>query len=232
MLSWEDVHAATRPLRFIFFGGLLCIVDVTISETVNGVGWRFDILNDTVGAILITVGVFRLARAPVPGPYARAMAFVKVVAVVSIAQTVLKYFVFPRPSLLSVALSLLGFCQLAATMLFCLAMRWFCEAAGLAPVARSWRTTFLLFCFLYVLPLALLELMGLVTALTDKPLHVNLGPAGLLAIPVIAVPLVHLFVSTSRMRRAAERGLSGEAAPGGFPVIVPGAPDGTDLSDG
>ena len=220
MLSWQDVHVAVKPLRLIFWGGLLCILDLTFSSTTNGSGYRCDVLDDTVGAVLITFGVFRLGRAPVPGAYAGVMRFVKVVAVASIVETAIKHVIFDEPAVLTLALTVVGLCQLAATILFCLAMRWFCEEAGLPLVAGSWRVTFWLFCLLYAAPLAVLYVASLFAAAAGTSFNVNLGPAGLLLIPVFLIPMIHLFVSTSRMRRAAERGAA-MPPPGGFPVILP-----------
>jgi hypothetical protein len=180
------------------------------------------VLDDTVGTLLITFGVFRLARAPVPGRYASVMTFIKIVAVASVVETAIRHFVFPQQPGLALLLGALGLCQLAATILFCLAMRWFCEEAGLPQVAQSWRLTFLLFSFIYALPLGFSYVASLIAMATNASFHINLGPAGLLLLPVFAVPLIHLFVSTSRMRRAAESGTAGLIpTPGGFPVILP-----------
>jgi hypothetical protein len=226
MLSWENVHAAVRPLRMIFWGGLLWIFDVTFTSTTNGQGFRFDILNDTLATILITIGVFSLAGAPVGGRFASVMMFVKVVALLSIAETALKHFVFAHSAPLDFTLGLLSLAQLVATILFCLAMRWFCEAAGVPDVARSWHATFLLFCVLYAAPLGIFYALGLLAMSTGSSFHIDLGVAGLLLVVVFAIPLVHLFVSTSRMKRAAESGRAGNhAAPGGFPVAPIGESD-------
>ncbi len=46
MLSWQHVHAAVKALRWIFIGGILWIVDVKFNS--------FDVLDDTVGTLLIT----------------------------------------------------------------------------------------------------------------------------------------------------------------------------------
>jgi hypothetical protein len=223
MLSWEQVHAAVRPLRWIFWGGILCIFDVTFSSTTNGEGFRFDLLDDTLGAVLITWGVVRLARAPVPGRYGAVMRFVVGVAAATIVETAIKHWVFPHPDWLSFLLTVLGLCQTAAIILFCLAMRWFCEEAGLPRVAASWRVTFLLYVVLYGVPMGLLQLAGLVATMTGGSFHWDLGAGAVLLVAGVLVPLVHLFVSTSRMRRAAE-GLRMDHVPppGGFPVVFPG----------
>ncbi len=223
MLSWDYVNAAIRPLRFIFWGGILWIFDLTFSTTTGGTGFRCDLLDDTLATILIAVGVFRLARTPIPGKYATVMAFIKGVALASIAETALKHFIFPHPAPLEILLLVLGICQLTATLLFCLAMKWFCRTAGLLKVAASWNVTLLLFCAVYLLPLGLFYLAGLIVILAHGSFNIDLGPAGLLLLPVFAVPLIHLFISTSRLRRTAELGRVAPPAPGGFPVTFPPA---------
>jgi len=219
MLSWEQVQAAVRPLRLIFWGGILWLIDFSFSSTTNGEGFRCDVLDDTVGTVLITVALFRLSAAPVPGRYASVMFAIKVIAICSVVETVIKHFIFPHPAPLDFIFGVLGLAQLLGTVLFCMAMKWFCIDAGMIQVAESWRVTFLLFCFLNALPLGLLNLASMFAMITDSSFHVNLGPAGLLLLPVILLPLIHLFISTSRMRRAAEVGLT--SPPGGFPVVLP-----------
>ena len=217
MLSWKDVQAAVKPLRLIFWGGILWIFDLSFTTLNNGTGFRCDILDDTVGTLLITIGVFRLAKAAVPGRFRAVMRFVKVIAIASIAETALKHFVFAHPAPLDFILTAVGLCQLAATILFCLAMKWFCDEAGLPGIARSWKITFLLFCFIYALPLGLFYIAVLNTIMGGSAVNFDLGAGGLLLLPVSAVPLVYLFISTSRMHKGAQLGMVEWSAAGGFP---------------
>ena len=233
MLDWQQVHAAVRPLRLIFWGALIWIIDLTFTTTTNGTGFRFDLLDDTLATVMISVAVFRLARAPVPRPYPAVMAFIKVVAILAVCDTALRHFVFDRPAILAFASESIGLGELIATTLFCLAMKWFCQAAALPRPAASWRVTFLLFVIIYALPLGVLSILALISLITDRPpLQVNLGAPGLLLLPLFIVPLVHLFVSTSRMRRVADAGVTPlDHAAGGFPVVIPNAASEEPRSD-
>jgi hypothetical protein len=204
MLSHEQIHAAIKPLRLIFWGGILWIFDLSFSTTSNGSGYRCDVLDDTVGTILIAIGVFRLSQAPVRGDYSTLMLIVRLTLLASIIETAMKHFIFVHPAPLDFLLSLLGLCQLTATILFLVAMKQFCTEANLQNVAASWQVTFLLFCFIYALPLGFMYLAALIALLGGTSFNVNLGAAGLLLLPVFAAPLIHFFVSTSRMRRAAD----------------------------
>ncbi|HUU21641.1 MAG TPA: hypothetical protein VM389_03815 [Phycisphaerae bacterium] len=196
---------AITPLRLVFWGGLLCILDFTVSSTVNGRGFKFDILNDALGMILITVGVFKLGAIPVHRQYHNAMTFVKVMAVIGIVQAVMDHFVLPMPAAIGFLSSLLSLASLAAIVTFCVAMMWFCLEAGLPDVARSWKVTLILFVAIYLIPLGPFNLIAMGALLTGKSFHINLGPLAILLILVFLVPIVHLFISTSRMKRAAER---------------------------
>lgn len=85
-------------------------------------------------------------------------------------------------------------------------MRWFCDEAGLWEAVRSWRTTTVLFVVIYLLPLGLFHLAAIWAMVSSTSFNIDLGPAGLLLLPVFAIPVVHLFISTSRMKRGAEAG--------------------------
>ena len=63
-----DIRSAVRPLRLIFWGGVVWILDFKI----NG----FDLLNDVVAALLVAVGVYRLARIDAGERYGRVMEWV------------------------------------------------------------------------------------------------------------------------------------------------------------
>ncbi|MFQ5655490.1 MAG: hypothetical protein ACE5GW_12265, partial [Planctomycetota bacterium] len=203
-LSRQTIEASIAPLRLIFWGGLLCILDFYITRTMNGVGFRFDFLNDFVGMLLITAGVFRLSEISVSDRYRNAMLFVRVIAVLGVIDAIQAHLIYIQPAFVQLVLSFAGLANLAATLCFCIAMRWLCEACPLPTAAASWRTTTILFLVIWVFPIGLLHLAGIAGAITGESLHLELGALALLLIPLFAVPLIHIFVSTSRMRRAAE----------------------------
>jgi hypothetical protein len=215
LLSAEDVRRAVKPLRLIFWGGLLCIFDITFGQTTNGRGFRCDILNDAVGAFLIAWGVFALAEIHVDERYKRAMTFVKIMSVLAVLNAIRAHFVFNMPPLLSFTLTVYGLASLAAIVVFCIAMRWFCEVAWLPEAAKSWQTTTVLFVCIYAVPLGLFNLASSFAILTGKSFHIDMGPFVFLLLPVFAIPIIHLFISTSRMARSAEAERPGTDFDGG-----------------
>jgi hypothetical protein len=204
IIDEPSVRRAITPLRMIFWGGLLCIFDITFTQTTNGRGFKCDILDDTLGAILITVGVFKLSAIAVHGRYSTVMRFVQVVSVLAVLNTICAHFIMPLPPIVHVVLNLFALVTLLAIVAFCIAMRWFCMEGGLSAAAQSWNVTTWLFVLIYLFPLGLLYLVTAVAMALGQSFNINLGPAGLLLLPVFVVPVVHLFVSTSRMKRGAE----------------------------
>ena len=200
----DAARRAITPLRLIFWGGLLCIFDVSFTQTSNGQGFRCDVLNDVVGAVLVAAGVARLGAVPVHDRYASVMKVVLVVAVLAVLDTIREVFVMPWPTWVEFVAALLGVANVASIVAFCVCMRWFCERAGLVAPALSWRVTTTLFVAIYLVPLGLFYAASAVAIASGTSFNANLGPWMLLLVPVCAVPLVHLFVSTSRMKRAAE----------------------------
>ena len=204
IMNEQSVRLAITPLRMIFWGGLLCIFDITFTQTTNGQGFKCDILDDTLGAILIMTGVFKLSAIVVHGRYATVMRFIQVVSVLAVLNTIRAHFIMPLLPMVHVVLNLFGLVTLLAIVAFCIAMRWFCVEAGFSAAAGSWNVTTWLFVLIYLFPLGLLYLVTAVAMASGQSFNINLGPAGLLLLPVFAIPVVHLFVSTSRMKRGAE----------------------------
>ena len=198
----QDACARIRtPLRLIFWGAIICILDFSI----NG----FDVINDIIGAMMISVGTFRLAGIEVHERYRNVLTFVKIVALAQIVAAVLAYVHVPTNIALSLLQLVFGLVTLVAVIGFCVAMRWFAEAAVLPEAAKSWRTTTTLFVVIHVVPLGLLYLAGFIAMITGESFNIDLGAAGLLLFIVLVVPLIHLFVSTSRTVRAAENRMAG-----------------------
>ncbi len=198
------VEQAITQLRMISWGGLLLILDIDLTLDVDGQELKIDMLNDVLGAILVAWGVFRLREAPVHHRYRAVMNFVAVAAALSVLDAIRAVFSVPLAPAVSFVLNVFGLVALAAIVAFCVAMRWFCEAGQLAAAARSWSVTTGLFVAIYLVPLGLFYNACILAIVAGKSFNINLGLAGLPLVAVFALPIIHLFISTSRMKRAAE----------------------------
>ena len=202
-----DLGAAVTPLRLIFWGGLICILDIKI----NG----FDLLNDTVGTILIAVGVFRLASFQVSPSYKSMLTFAQVISLLAILRSVLMQ-VTGLPHALGIFGAIVGLLDLAAIVCFCMAMQLLCRHASVEACARSWKTTTILFIAIYLIPLGIVYAVGLVSIVANAHFNKQFGPWALLLLPVFFAPLIHLFVSTSRMKRQAQAVAAVDTSPPRF----------------
>ena len=192
----REIGRAITPLRLIFWGGLICVFDFKINN--------FDLFHDLVGVIMIAFGVFSLAQLRVHENYAKAMLIIRIVVAISCLVTLMEQFRIRYSEFVGFTLSMFGIVELLAIVLFCLAMYWLCGAADLKSSTRSWGTTTNLFAIIYLIPLGLFYFAASIAIATGKSFNINLGPAGLLLIPVFFIPLIHLFISTSRMKTEAE----------------------------
>lgn len=205
-----SISQAVTPLRWIFWGGLLCVFDFSVSSStsVNGrvqSGFRFDILNDFAGMLLITAAVSRLAKFAVDPSYRSSMQFVFFCSILNCVKALAGHIIFPPNPLLSVLSNLVGIASLVAMVLFCTSMHALALTHELHESASSWTKTRLLVIVLWVIPLGLLNLAGLGAVATGKSVHFNIGVLVIPLLAAFAVPLIHLFKSTSRMRLEAER---------------------------
>ena len=183
---------------------MLCVFDFSFSQTTNGNGFKFDIISDAVGCLMIAWGVTRLSGMLPLQRYASLMTFVQIVAWMCVVDAVADHWVTKTPMVPGVIRSVFSLASLAAIVSFCVAMRWLCESLALFQAAKSWRTTTLLFLIIYVLPLGLFHLAAVIAMTTDRKFHFNLGPLGLLLLFVFVIPIIHLFMSTSRMKNELE----------------------------
>jgi hypothetical protein len=194
-LQTYDFKRIVTALRLIFWGGIICVYDVKFDG--------FDIVNDVIGAIMIAWGVFRLSNLHVHRNYRLAMLFVKIISILYIAETIIAHFHYRVPGLIAFVIHSYWIVKMLATVVFCVAMRWLCTAVGLPRSEKSWKITAILFGVIYLIPWALLRFIWIVCLITGKRFSFNIGPATLLILLVFIVPFIHLFISTSRMKREA-----------------------------
>ena len=211
------ITQAVTPLRMIFWGGLLCVFDFTVSSTtsINGQspsGFRFDFLNDFVGMLLITVGISKLSAFAMDSSFRSSMRFVFACCVLNCVEAFIGHFVFQRPVIFDILSNVLGLASLCAIVMFCTSMHRLSSDFALHRSADSWLTTRILVVILWVIPLGLLYVVGLGALLTGQSFHWDIGVAIIPVLLVFVVPLIHLFISTSRMRREAEYPSDGHAA--------------------
>lgn len=199
-----DLRRAITPLRMIFWGGLMVLIDLTFNTRIGREHYKIDILDDFIGMLLISIGVFRLAALDQGPGFSGAMQFVKVVSVISTFKQLIKHWHFDGGEVWSWGWSLYAFVELAAILLFCRSMQVLCWQHSLDEPARSWGTTRTFYLALCVLPLGALYGFFIVMRLNGKVSNWDIGAAALVFLAILLLPWIHFFVSTSRMKRAVE----------------------------
>lgn len=212
------IHAI-RPLRRLAWGALLVLLDFTLFKYTNdGVGFRLDLLDDTVGMVLIASAVATLRDIYVSPSYAVGMGFVRWVAILALLESILDHFIFPQPALLELSVQALAIAKLVAILLFCACMRELCREAMLPEAGRKWLTTLMLFLVVYGIPLALSQLAAI---LPDAAIHIDAGPWMIWVVLIFLVPLISFFSATSTMARLAESAPSPRTATTSWPYVAP-----------
>ena len=153
---------------------------------------------------MITWGVIQVSKVNVHDRYSVAMLFVKIVAVLTSLEALQEHFAYRIPEFLSIMLYIIGVASMLATVVFCVAMRWLSSEATLVRSARSWKTTTILFSVIYLIPLGIFYCAAAVAIAIGETIDIDLGFAGLLLLPLLLLPLIHFFVSTSRMKNEAQ----------------------------
>ena len=131
------------------------------------------------------------------------MLFVKIISILYVAETISAHFHYRVTGLIAFVIHSYWIVKMLATVVFCVAMLWLCRTAGLPRSEKSWKITAILFGVIYLIPWGLLNFVWIVCLITGKRFSFNIGAAALLILFVFFVPLIHLFISTSRMKREA-----------------------------
>jgi len=192
-------------LKLIFWGGVLFVC----GGALNGLLYKLlniNFLIDAVGMLFICLGVFPLAKQPGGKRHESYLLNVKVIVVITLIEAIVRH--LSLLELQNFVSQILGLSLLAAIHLFCLAMRDMCKAHHLREAEESWKITLLLFVIVYELPLGLFYLAGLGAMIITGNSYFEFRTQSVwwaLFAPYVSVlflaPLVHFFVSTSRMRK-------------------------------
>lgn len=195
----RELAKASQPLKLVISGMLLVVLDFNLG-VVSGNGRHFfDLLNDSLGLLLVTVGLGRLCGLKLGSLNEGVLAGITGAAAVFLVVSVVKQV---RPELLEGAattLTILGAVGTACLLAFCLVMRAVSLSAGLASAARSWSTTLLLVLIFNVLSPAILRFAS--PSLLPETDGSTFGLAAIASL-AMALPFVHSFLSAARMCQA------------------------------
>ena len=135
----QSFGSARRAFQLIIVGALICFIDIWFGKTVNGVGYRFDFINDAAGTLLIAAGVWRLSAVYVSDGYRRLMAFVRLVATLAVLAAINGHWIRPVGTAAGVFWRLAGTLESLGPPAFFLAMSLLWRSLAPPGLARHWR---------------------------------------------------------------------------------------------
>ena len=216
----ENPQKIITALRLIFWGTLICIIDVRIDQ--------FDIVNNFIGMILMMCGVLSLSKIAVSPRYSSRMVYNSVAVVLATIVTFFTAIVFPLTMstmnrvtfYILFQLFLVPFCTWGWYW-FCLCMKEMCDQRHVSRCSASWRYSSNLIFFIFFIPSCIGFFVALCFAVsgnlkTFTTHHYygdisEIGPLDLLAfmlilslVVLIFWGMIHFLISLSRMIRAAE----------------------------
>jgi hypothetical protein len=208
LLGSRDLQRAVGALRRIFWGGLVCIIDITSTSWIGGRRVKIDWIPDLLGMALILSGVIPLALVRVDPLYRRWMGAVVAVSALATLGEALAYLPIEESKGWTMFWQMAGLWSVVATWVFTLQMRRFSEVAKLGEAASSWRSTSAWFLWVYLVPLGAVNAAIFVATATEARFSWLPPGPGALAIlflvwAILLVPLFKLFGSTSTMARSA-----------------------------
>jgi uncharacterized membrane protein len=200
-IAIPDLRRCITPLRLVFWGGVLNVVDIRVND--------IDLVSDLLGTTLMLVGLWKLSGIRVDAAYRKGLLFATLAAALSLVG---QLFDFAPPQVRRSAAAFVefaGFLEVVAVAIFAVMMARLAKAAELPDVAADWRRTLKWFLFCFVAPVGLLRAGATLWVLAgrprftlpDFPLSFWLV-AILLFFAMLLVPWIRLFMSTSRLRKA------------------------------
>ncbi len=209
----NSAEVAFHALGRIFWGALICAVDIHFSVVSSGQGFKFDVVNDVIGALLIAWGLGPLQPLVFDLHYARVMSFCRIVAAVSVVDAIVGHAIFPWPVPFRGAYAIWSLVSLFAVYRFCSAMRIFCFSAGVFDTERTWATSERLVFWLVLVPGAAIQVLGLLGSGAPISEKAALAPLALAAAIAAAIALIHVLLSISRTRTALREAAHGRFLP-------------------
>ena len=150
-----------RNLNLIFWGIILAVVDIDFYAVNNQIGMQIDFLPDIVGAIMICVGVFNIAKIPVSNPlFSSSMLFVKIATLLFILLSVDDFFIYIDSSFTYYTRQFFSIIIDFSMVVFCVAMIILSKEKELTESFKNWKIARNLFLFVYVLPYLLITIFS------------------------------------------------------------------------
>lgn len=196
----KQLRDLLTPFKLIYWGAFFVGVDLHLYLRVNNRIGGFDVLPDTLGFLLLTIGIFILISVVTfPSGYELGMTLVGAVSLFSLIGSICLWFVPDIANLNLWVVVLLWSVAISAILIFCFALRQLCLQMQLEVLAASWKTGAILVLCLYCIP----QLLGTILIRTFGVVSQSFVVTALLALLAL-VPLIFLLRTSYRMAALAQ----------------------------
>ncbi|WP_405368814.1 hypothetical protein [Nonlabens sp. Asnod2-A12] len=195
-----------KNFNLIIWGVLLVALDFSFSSTRNGVGIKFDILNDFIGSIMIYLSLLKISKIKVEEPsFNNKMNYILTISILYIFYSISNFLIFPMIAWVSFFKNVLLLVFLSGTILFLDVMTIISKEKSFNLSRDNFILTKKLFFWINLLPLSIYIIFAVLNNLNRSYQYNLLNEinfrAGIIIILILFIPNIHLIFSLIRLKK-------------------------------
>lgn len=198
-----------RNLNLIFWGVLIIIIDLSYWKTTNDSGFKIDLVNDLIGAIMIYNGVSQIGKLKISRPsYVGQMLVATVAAGIQFFFALADFVIFKSSYAFDLIMSLLSLVVILGGLRFCKAMTTLCEEKSLPKSKERWELSRKLLFWIYWIPSLVGNLLDICLSFANAKryqwkvdLGLTAGNGFVVLIIVFLIPLIFTLYTIYEMRK-------------------------------
>lgn len=157
-----------KSLNLIFWGVLIIIFDFSYTSTTNGVGIKFDFINDFLGSIIVFIGIVNISKMELLDvSFKKKMNYCVLAAIFQILFAISDFFIYQTLDVINTLTNLMNLMIDWALVVFAGSMIILSTKIGLNASLRRWKIVKKLFFWINFLPFAILIVFSEIMTLTN-----------------------------------------------------------------
>ncbi|WP_375563264.1 hypothetical protein ACE193_12175 [Bernardetia sp. OM2101] len=196
-----DKRQLIKYLNYILIGGIICVIDITFSQTTNGNGFVIDFVNDIIGVVLIIRGVNYFISVKVNRRYNYLIERAKWIAFLSLFLSIYGILIYSEPPLFSIIGNILVFIDLLGFYIFCTCMELLCTKKKYINSLKKWKQTKIAYLVIILIPVSLFNFLGIIALVLGESFNINLGGGMIPLMLVFLIPFYFFYVAITTMKQ-------------------------------
>lgn len=198
-----------KNLNLIFWGILIVIFDLTISSTLNGIGFKFDFINDLVGSVMIFMGLYKISKIELlKTSFNSKMNYCLIASGFHIVYSISNFFIYPVSDYVDTLKNVINLFIDWGLVSFAGAMIILTRETALKTSLNRWIIAKKLFFWIYFLPFVILNLITEILFYTKKyhfswssELGLKESVGSILIIALLLVPIIYGLFTIHIMKK-------------------------------